>query len=279
MTKLKGAAVALTGAASGIGRALAFELASQGADLVLADIDETPLATLVAELKGRYQAGISAHHVDVAREEDIKRFAEQAIRQYPHLNVLINNAGVALQGWFEEMPLPDFEWLMSINFWGVVRGTHYFLPHLQAQPEAHIVNISSVFGLVAPVGQTAYAASKFAVRGFTEALAHELAATPVRVTCVHPGGIATNIERNSRAVKAVDAGRREAAARKFAYLARTTPEAAAAVIVRGIRRNTPRVLIGGDARFIDRLQRLRPGRYWKILARLSGAPSRPGDPL
>jgi short-subunit dehydrogenase len=276
MTEIRGAAVALTGAANGIGRALAFALAGRGADLALADIDAPALTALADELRLNHQVNVSAHHVDVAREDEVERFAQAAIRQHPRLNVLINNAGVALQGWFEEMPLPDFEWLMATNFWGVVRGTHYFLPHLLAQPAAHIVNLSSVFGLIAPVGQTAYAASKFAVRGFTEALRHELATTRVRVTCVHPGGIATNIARNARAVEGVDAARREAAAARFDRVAKTTPEAAAAVIVEGLLHDRPRVLIGGDARFIDRLQRWLPASYWRVIAYLNGAPPRPG---
>ncbi|HLL27157.1 MAG TPA: SDR family oxidoreductase [Xanthobacteraceae bacterium] len=276
MTSIKGAAVALTGAASGIGRALARELAARGADLALADIDEPRLVALADELRQSHQVNISAHRVNVAEEDEIKRFAEAAIRQHPRLSVLINNAGVALQGWFEEMTLADFEWVMSINFWGVVRGTHYFLPHLMAQPEAHIVNLSSIFGLIAPVGQTAYSASKFGVRGFTEALQHELAATSVRVTSVHPGGVATNIANNSRAVKAVDAERKAAASKRFSELAKTTPEQAASVIVEGMLQNKPRVLIGGDARFIDRLQRWLPTGYWRVVAYLNNYPARPG---
>ena len=275
MTVIKGAAVALTGAASGIGRALAFELAAQGADLALADTDEPQLAALANELRQRHQVSISSHRVDVAQDDEVHRFAKEAIGQHPRLNVLINNAGVSLQGWFEEMTLAEFEWVMSINFWGVVRGAHYFLPHLQAQPEAHIVNISSLFGLIAPVGQTAYSASKFAVRGFTESLRHELAATSVRVTCVHPGGVATNILRNARAVKAVDAERRAMALKRFAKMAKTTPEQAAAVIVEGLLRNHPRVLIGDDARFMDRVQRWLPASYWRVVAYLNNAPTRP----
>jgi short-subunit dehydrogenase len=275
MTAIKGAAVALTGAASGIGRALASELAARGADLALADIDEPGLTALANELRQRHQVSISAHRVDVAEDDEVSRFAEAAIRQHPRLNVLINNAGVALQGWFEEMTLAEFDWVMSVNFRGVVRGTHYFLPHLRAQPHAHIVNISSVFGLIAPVGQTAYSASKFAVRGFTEALRHELAATNVRVTCVHPGGIATNILRNARAVKAVDDERRAQASKRFAKMAKTTPEQAASVIVEGLSRNRPRVLIGNDARFMDRLQRWLPASYWRVWAYLNNAPTRP----
>jgi short-subunit dehydrogenase len=276
MTTIKNAAIALTGAASGIGRALASALAAGGADLALADIDEPGLAAFANELRQSHQVNISAHRVDVAEDDEVRRFAEAAIRQHPRLNVLINNAGVALQGWFEEMTLAEFDWVMSVNFRGVVRGTHYFLPYLRAQPQAHIVNISSVFGLIAPVGQTAYSASKFAVRGFTESLRHELAATNVRVTCVHPGGIATNIVRNSRAVKAVDDERRAQASKRFAKMAKTTPEQAAAVIVEGLLQNRPRVLIGDDARFMDRLQRWLPTSYWRVMAYLNNAPRRPG---
>jgi short-subunit dehydrogenase len=249
-----------------------------GADLALADINESQLTVLADELRRSHRVSISVHRVDVAKDDEVSRFAEAAIRQHPHLNILINNAGVALLGWFEEMTLDEFEWLISINFWGVVRGTHYFLPHLQMQPEAHIVNLSSVYGLIAPVGQTAYSASKFAVRGFTEALGHELAATTVRVTCVHPGGIATNIERNARAVNAVDAERRALASKRFSELAKTTPDQAAAAILKGLLGNHPRVLIGGDARFIDRLQRWLPTSYWRVIAYLNNAPTRPTLP-
>ena len=161
------------------------------------------------------------------------------------------------------------DWLMNINFWGVVHGTRAFLPHLAKQREAHIVNLSSIFGIVGPPGQTAYAAAKFAVRGFSESLRHELqmADSPVKLSVVHPGGIATNIARNSRTGTGVtDNARRAESIERFDNAARTTPELAAKTIADGIERNKPRILIGFDAKFIDVLQRLRPATYWKALA-------------
>src|SRR5690348_11617270 len=199
MTAIKGAAAAITGAAGGIGRALAFEMVSRGATaLALADRDEAGLKAVADEIGNR--AEVTTHKLDVADADQIKAFAQAAIAAHPSLNILVNNAGVALLGNFTEVDQTQMEWLININFWGVVHATRIFLPQLSAQPEAHIVNLSSIFGIIAPPGQTAYCASKFAVRGFSESLRHELAvaSSPVRLSVVHPGGIATNIVRNSR---------------------------------------------------------------------------------
>jgi NAD(P)-dependent dehydrogenase (short-subunit alcohol dehydrogenase family) len=187
--------------------------------------------------------------------------------RHGRLTLLINNAGVALHGNFEEISLDDLRWLMDINFWGAVYGVKYFLPLLKRETRAHIVNLSSVFGLIAPAGQAAYSASKFAVRGFTEALRHELAPTNVCVSCVHPGGIRTPIAQHARLGASTPAARRETSVARFEKLARTPPEKAAAVILRGVDRREPRILIGMDAYQIDVLQRLRPATYWKSLAR------------
>ncbi len=175
MTAINGSAAAVTGAASGIGRALAIELAASGRK-------------------------VTTHRLDVSEPAQIQQFAQAATEAHPALNILINNAGVALLGEFNEIDQAQFEWLMNINFWGVVHGSRAFMPHLQRQRAAHIVNISSIFGIIAPAGQTAYCASKFAVRGFSEALRHEfwLAKSPIQLTVVHPGGIKTNIARNMR---------------------------------------------------------------------------------
>jgi short-subunit dehydrogenase len=173
-------------------------------------------------------------------------------------------------GTFDEIDQAQMDWLMNINFWGVVHGTRTFLPHLATRREAHIINLSSIFGIVAPPGQTAYAAAKFAVRGFSEALRHELqmAASPVRLSVVHPGGVATNIARNSRiGVGMTDNERRAQSIERFDTVAKTTPKDAALRIIRGIEKNEPRILIGGDARMMDLLQRFRPATYWAVLAR------------
>ena len=210
------------------------------------------------------------HRVDIADPKQIQDFASSAIAEFPALSILVNNAGVALLGQFDEFDLSQMAWLMDINFWGVVRGTRAFMPHLQSRPQAHIVNISSIFGIIAPSGQSAYSASKFAVRGFSESLRHELATnkSSVRLSVVHPGGVKTNIARRALAgahlresVNPKELGER------FEQLARTSPEAAAQRIVRGIERNDPRILIGWDARFLDLFQRLRPATYWALLGR------------
>jgi short-subunit dehydrogenase len=270
MTAIRGAAAAVTGAASGIGRALALELAARGCDLALADRDEAGLKTLAAEIAKASSRNVTSHRVDVSEPQAVEDFAQAAIAAHPGLNIVVNNAGVALMGSFAEIDQAQMDWLMNINFWGVVRSTRAFLPHLSRQREAHLVNLSSIFGIVAPPGQTAYAAAKFAVRGFSESLRHELqmAASPVKLSVVHPGGVATNIVRNSRTgVGITDNARRAQSIERFDAVARTTPQAAALRIIQGIEKNQPRILIGNDARFMDLLQRLRPGTYWSVLAR------------
>jgi|SRR5690242_80886 NAD(P)-dependent dehydrogenase (short-subunit alcohol dehydrogenase family) len=266
MSFLSSGVAVITGAGSGIGRALAERLAAAGSALAIADIDEAGLQQTAQSL-GKNTANITTHVVDVAKEESVKSFAADVNSRHGRITLLINNAGVALHGNFEEVSLEDFRWLIDINFWGTVYGVKYFLPLLKREPRAHIVNLSSVFGLIAPAGQAAYSASKFAVRGFTEALRHELAPTSVCVSCVHPGGIRTPIAQHARLGAATSAARREESIARFQKLARTPPETAAAVILRGVERREPRILIGMDAYQIDVLQRLRPATYWKSLAR------------
>lgn len=267
----QGTAAAITGAASGIGRALALEFAARGCDLALADVDASGLESVAKEVTAAHARRVAVHRVDVADAKQVEEFARTAVAEFPALSIVINNAGVALLGQFDEFDNAQMAWLMGINFWGVVYGTRAFLPHLRGRPQAHIVNISSVFGIIAPAGQSAYSASKFAVRGFSESVRHELKTqdSPVRLSVVHPGGIATNIARNARTgvnvrgpVNVAELGDR------FAKLARTSPEAAAQRIIRGIERNEPRILIGPDARMLDLVQRLMPARYWTALARI-----------
>jgi len=270
MTAILGAAAAVTGAASGIGRALAIELAARGCDLALADRDDVGLQAVAAEIGRTGQRKVTVHRVDVGEPAEIEDFARAAISAHPSLNILVNNAGVALLGQFTEIDQAQMEWLMNINFWGVVHATRAFLPHLSGRREAHIVNLSSIFGIIAPPGQTAYAAAKFAVRGFSESLRHELqtAGSPVRLSVVHPGGVATNIARNSRTGTGMtDNARRVEAIERFETVAQTTPAAAALRIIKGIEKNQPRILIGTDALASDILQRLRPATYWAPLAR------------
>src|SRR5262245_38680508 len=270
MTAINGSAAAITGAASGIGRALALELAAGGCNVAIADRDEAGLAAVAAELASRGRK-VTTHRVDVSDPAQIQAFAIAATAAHPGLNIVINNAGVAMLGQFNEFDQSQFEWLMNINFWGVVHGTRAFLPHLERQPAAHIVNISSIFGIIAPSGQTAYCASKFAVRGFSEALRHEflLDMSPVQLAVVRPGGNKTSIARNMRTgVGVTDNARRAESIERFDNdFARTTPAVAAQTIIKGIENNAPRVLIGGDAKFMDLLQRFRPGKYFSVLQR------------
>jgi short-subunit dehydrogenase len=270
MTAIPGAAVAVTGAASGIGRALAIELAARGADLALADRDEAGLREVAAEIAKGSSRKVSLHRVDIGSSEAVAAFAREAIAAHPALNILINNAGVSLLGLFHEIDQSQMEWLFNINIRGAVHATRGFLPHLASQPASHIVNVSSIFGIVAPPGQTAYAAAKFAVRGFSEALRHELqmAKSPIRLSVVHPGGIKTNIVRNSRTGSGIaDNERRVQSIERFDVIAKTSAKDAALRIIKGIEKNEPRILIGGDARFMDILQRFRPATYWNVMAK------------
>lgn len=265
MAFLEGGVAVVTGAASGIGRALARQLSAAGSALAIADIDAQGLAETAASLIGKGK--VSTHILDVADEAAVRAFAEDVIARHGRVTLLINNAGVALIGTFEEISLDDLRWLMGINFWGAVYGVKYFLPTLKQQPRAHIVNLSSVFGMIAPVGQAAYSASKFAVRGFTEAIRHELEGTSVCVSCVHPGGIQTPIAKRARLGANAPEIKGKEAGQVFEKLAITSPEDAAARILKGVERREPRILIGRDARQIDLVQRLRPATYWKIMAK------------
>ncbi len=266
MSFLRDGVAVVTGAGSGIGRALAHRLAAAGSAVALADIDEAGLMETAAALSGK-RADATTHVVDVADEDAVRSFAEDAIARHGRVTLLINNAGVALYGTFEEISLADFHWLVNINFWGAVYGVKYFLPILKQQRRAHIVNLSSVFGLVAPAGQSAYSTSKFAVRGFTEALRHELEGSSVFVSCVHPAGVKTQIARRARLGVNTPPKTREEGIARLDLVAKTSPQSAAARILEGVERREPRILIGSDARKIDVLQRLRPGTYWKALSR------------
>jgi NAD(P)-dependent dehydrogenase (short-subunit alcohol dehydrogenase family) len=260
----------VTGAASGIGRALAVRLAQEGASLAVADIKAAELDETV-EMLGRVGGSndkVSAHIVDVSDKRRVAEFAREVVEAHGRAHLLVNNAGVGLFGMAEQISIEDIEWLMGINFWGVVYGVKHFLPILRRQPQGHIVNISSVFGIIGPVGHSAYAASKFAVRGFTEALRHELAGGPVKVSVVHPGGVKTNIANNARPGAGATPAAVERERAIFNMAARTSPEAAAERIVRGVMRDEERILVGADAWMLDRIQRLAPVKYWKLLGKM-----------
>src|SRR5271168_1761644 len=266
MSFLRGGVAVVTGAGSGIGRALAQQLFAAGSALAIADIDEKGLAETAASLTAE-QDSLSTHVLDVSDESAVRVFAEDVVSRHGRVTLLINNAGVALHGTFEELSLDDLRWLMGINFWGVVYGVTYFLPILKQQPRAQIVNLSSVFGIIAPAGQSAYSASKFAVRGFTEAVRHELEGTSVSVSCVHPGGIHTPIAKRARLGAHASESKRQSAIAYFEKVTPTSPEAAAARILKGVEKREPRILIGHDARQIDIVQRLRPATYWKMMSK------------
>ena len=260
----------VTGAASGIGRALAVRLAKEGiAGISIADINARGLNETL-EMIGQAALQISAHVVDVADLAQMRDFARDVVGKHGRVTHLINNAGVSLFGTVEEVSIEDLQWLMNINFWGTVYGVKLFLPILRAQPVAHIVNVSSVFGLVAPPGNAAYSASKFAVRGFTESLRHELVDTNIAVSCVHPGGVATNIVKDGRIGAQSDTGLKEQSVELHAKVSRTTADEAAETIVRGIKRRSKRILVGTDARIIDVMQRALPVNHISVMDRLSG---------
>jgi NAD(P)-dependent dehydrogenase (short-subunit alcohol dehydrogenase family) len=254
----------ITGAGSGIGRALALELADLGARLALSDVDEVAVADTAARCE---KAGAQArsYRLDVADRAAVTAHADAVAAEFGQVNLVVNNAGVALVATVEEMSYDDLEWIVGVNFWGVVHGTKAFLPHLIASGDGHLVNVSSVFGFVGVPTQAAYNATKFAVRGFTEALRQEMLIDkrPVVVSCVHPGGIRTNIARDARDATGTDPHQR---AVDFAKIARTSPEDAAKIIIRGIRRNKPRILVGPDAYVFDAVPRLLGARYQRLAA-------------
>lgn len=257
----------ITGAGSGIGRALAIELAGRGARLAVSDVDAVRAAETAA-LCEKAGAAAKSYELDVADRAAVLAHADEVAGEFGGANIVVNNAGVALGATVEEMTWEDYDWLMGINLGGVVNGTKAFLPQVIASGEGHIVNVSSVFGFVGVPTQSAYNAAKFAVRGFTEALRQEMliARHPVKVSCVHPGGIKTNIARDARGGGAERD--MEKVAEGFEKIAMTTPEKAAQTIVRGIERGTPRILIGADAYVFDAIPRLLGAAYQRPAALL-----------
>lgn len=262
----------ITGAGSGMGRCLAQQLAAHGASLALSDVNEKGLAETRA-LLGSSTGRISSNLVDVSQEDQVKQFASAVEAQHGRATLLFNNAGVALLGNFDEISLENFRWLMDINFWGVIYGTAYFLPLLNKEKRAHIVNTSSLLGFVGAIGQSAYCASKFAVRGFTESLQHELRNTNVFVTCVHPGFVRTSIAKDAKRGDRAKAGLYEESMARFKRIARTDPDIAAAKILEGVEKRKSRILIGVDSYVVEVWQRLRPNAYWDLLAKQFDDPS------
>lgn len=256
--------VVITGAASGIGRSLAVQLAGMGASLALADMNLDGLAK-TQSLVEQAGARCTSRKLDVADREAFEAFAREVVSEHGEVHAVFNNAGVTLVDSVENQSYEDFNWLMNINFWGVVHGTRAFLPYLKQVDEAHVVNVSSVFGILAMPLQSAYNSSKFAVRGFTEALKLELAGSSIQVSCVHPGGIKTGIARNSRMNEKTLGVPQEQMKAEFDAKARTTSDQAAEVIIRGVLKNNRRIIVGTDARIMSLVTRLFPGSYEKIL--------------
>ncbi|SNS82038.1 Short-chain dehydrogenase [Geodermatophilus saharensis] len=264
----------VTGAASGIGAALAPALAARGNDLLLLDRDAERLAGVAAAVRSAFPArSVDTVVVDLADAGQVREAGEAIVAGHPGTTLLVNNAGVALGGRFDQVTLEEFDWVLDINFRAAVRLTHALLPTLKAHPGAHLVNVSSIFGIMAPAGQAAYSSSKFAIRGFTEALRHELAEDGVGVTSVHPGGIATRIAETARVASGVDPAEAEQGKREFSKMLRYPADRAAARIVTAVERRRPRLLIGASAAVPDVLVRLAPGSYGRLLAgatRLAG---------
>ena len=255
----------VTGAGSGIGRSLATLLDQRGWRLALCDIDEAGLEKTASDLRGE----VLTRRVDVADREAVADFAQAVEGRYGRVDLVVNNAGVDVSQTAADTSYEDFEWLMNINFWGVVHGTKAFLPGMIRRDAGTIVNVSSIFGILAWPTHSAYVASKFAVRGYTESVRHELLGSGVRLVVVHPGGIDTGIVERSR-FYVDDVGSRDKAQmqQQFAKMAPTSPDQAAAKILRAVERGRSRVLIGPDAMAGDRLQRLAPVRYWRVLRAL-----------
>ncbi|MBE7942466.1 MULTISPECIES: SDR family NAD(P)-dependent oxidoreductase [Ramlibacter] len=264
---LRGGVALVTGAASGIGAALAQSLARRGMDLALADRNADGLAATAQAVSG---VGVrsSVHRIDLADRAAIAALPAQVLDSHGRLNVLVNNAGVAVGGSFLQVDESDFDRLMAVNFEAVVRLTRAFLPVLQKEPAAQLVNISSIFGIVAPPGQTAYCASKFAVRGFSESLRHELAVagSPVGVTVVHPGGVRTAIAENATPPRDVTPELLARQKQVWERMLKMPAAEAGEIVARGIEQRALRVLVGDDARQAAFLQRLFPVGYWRFMA-------------
>ena len=268
MAYTEGKIAVITGAGSGIGRALAQQLNAAGCRLHLSDINADALAETVVSLS-RKDLRVQTRVVDVAQRADMHAWADEVAAQDGHVDIVINNAGVALLSLVEDCDYDNLDWLMGINFWGVVHGTQAFLPLLRKARQGHVINMSSVFGLIGVPTQSAYNAAKFAVRGYTEAMRQEMAGTNIHVCCVHPGGIRTNIARTARGGDPTLTP--EQRGRNFEKNARTSADAAAAQIITAIEKRKKRLLIGFDARIISLLVRLFPVSYTRFLPSLAQA--------
>ena len=258
---------AITGAGSGIGQQLAVLLAQQGCHVALSDINEQGLASTLELLKS-YPVTVSSQVLDVSNREAVQQWAQASVQQHGSVNMVFNNAGVALGSTVEGASYQELEWIVGINFWGVVYGTKEFLPFIKQTKDGHIINISSLFGLTAQPTQSAYNATKFAVRGFTESLRQELDMENCGVSslCVHPGGIRTNIAKAAKMNDSVKSLGLDPVkySQQFDKLLRTPPEDAAQQILQAVLKNKRRLLIGNDAKVLDAFQRIFPTGYQRV---------------
>ncbi|NGX07961.1 SDR family NAD(P)-dependent oxidoreductase [Mycobacteroides franklinii] len=265
MDGFTGKVAAVTGAGSGIGRALAIELARSGAKVAISDIDAEGLAETERQVRA-LGAEVHSDRLNVVERESVLLYADALKDHFGTVNQIYNNAGIAYSGDVGASPFKDIERIFDVNLWGVVNGTKAFLPHLIASGDGHVINVSSLFGLMSMPGQSAYNAAKFAVRGFTESLRQEMiiGKKPIAVTCVHPGGVKTSIARNATAAEGIDV---QAAAAMFEkYLANTSPKGAARIILTAVRKKKPRVLVGPDAKALDVLVRVMGARYQDLFS-------------
>ena len=272
MKQLEDRVAVVTGAASGIGRALAVALAKKGCHLALVDVNEVGLQETAAAAAATGRK-VSTHLVSVADRESMRALPEQVVAEHGHVHIVVNNAGVALDASFEDASLENLDWIVGINFWGVVYGCKFFLPYLRREEEAHIVNLSSLFGIIGVPRNSAYCATKFAVRGMTESMWCEMSKEGIGLSTVHPGGIKTNIARAARTGAGTDTSE---FAGEFDKLARTSPERAAEKIVRGIEKNQLRVRITSETYLLDWLKRLFPTATQALIRR--GADRVPQQP-
>jgi len=269
MKNFSGKVAAITGAGSGMGRALAHALAAEGCHLSLSDVSDEGLAETATGCADN--VNVTTHHVDVSDRHQVEAWAQATVSEHKSINLLFNNAGVSVTDSVENLSYEDFEWLMNINFWGVVYCCKAFLPELKRASEAHIVNTSSIFGVISVPTQSAYNASKFAVRGFSEAMRMELKDSSVGVTTIMPGGVKTNIVNSSRyKVRDNEAPTREELVQQFEQMAQLTPDQAVDQILKGVRKGKARVLVGKDAKFMALLERLAPVGYTKLLTGFLG---------
>lgn len=268
MMEFKGKVAAITGAGSGIGRALAIELAKLGCDLAIADLDTQGLDE-TAGLVAKYKVRLKQTKLDVSDRQAVEQWSDDVVAEMGRVDYIFNNAGVALFDSADSLDYENFEWLMNINFWGMVYGTKAFLRYFKKAQMGHVINVSSIFGLIGYPGQSAYNASKFAIRGYTEALALELEGSNIHASSVHPGGIKTDIARNSR-LRSNQQNEKTMAqiVKNFDKMAITTAEQAANIILSGVRARRRKILIGRDAKRVDFVQRLLPQSYGKWLSRI-----------